>query len=163
MSDAEHNAHEPLGTSSSLHRQIFVALDGTEAQELVLDRALAVAHENHAALVLAHVIDSSVIESSGTYPVDLIPELEFAFRNSLADALAKAEGDPNIASVEVLVQCGRIRETLADLMLEKAHPDLVICGARGLGALTYVLLGSVSTWLIRNAPCDVLVVKDQLD
>ncbi|WP_417751972.1 universal stress protein [Senegalimassilia anaerobia] len=36
---------------------------------------------------------------------------------------------------------------------------MVICGERGLSNIKYVFVGSVSTYLIRNVRCDVLVVK----
>mgnify|MGYP003346169552 CR=1 FL=1 len=37
--------------------------------------------------------------------------------------------------------------------------DLVICGAKGLGAVGRLLLGSVSTRLAQHSPCSVLVVR----
>ena len=54
---------------------------------------------------------------------------------------------------------GRIRETLKDDMLDVIHPDLVVCGARGLSSIKYAILGSISTFLTRNCECDVLIVK----
>lgn len=39
------------------------------------------------------------------------------------------------------------------------HADLVVLGARGLGAIKEFLLGSVSLWVARHAPCPVLVCK----
>jgi nucleotide-binding universal stress UspA family protein len=39
--------------------------------------------------------------------------------------------------------------------------DLVVVGARGLGAVTGMLLGSVSTAVVHGAHCAVLVVKDE--
>ncbi len=44
-------------------------------------------------------------------------------------------------------------------MIKPFEPELVICGERGLSNITYVFVGSVSTYLIRNLRCDVLVVK----
>ncbi len=37
--------------------------------------------------------------------------------------------------------------------------DLVVLGARGLNPLKRLVLGSVSTKVLHDAPCDVLVVK----
>ena len=56
-------------------------------------------------------------------------------------------------------RAGRIRETLKDEMLDVVKPDLVLCGARGLSSIKYALLGSISTFLLRNTDCDILVVK----
>ena len=60
---------------------VFVSLDGTEQQDFVLARAIKVAANNDAKLIIGHVIDSTALESAGSYPVDLINGLEEAFRN----------------------------------------------------------------------------------
>ena len=77
----------------------------------------------------------------------------------MADLLAEAQANENIPSVDLTVRAGRITDTLAKQLIEPADPDLVICGERGLSNIKYVFVGSVSTFLIRNMRCDVLVVK----
>ena len=139
--------------------RVFVSLDGTDRQDKVLERAILVAANNNADLYIGHVIDSTALETAGTYPVDLIPELERGFRASIADGVARAEAEPGVGSVKVLVRCGRIRETLKEEMIDQVKPDVIVCGARGLSPLKYALLGSISTFLLRSAPCDILVVK----
>ena len=139
--------------------RVFVSLDGTDRQDEVLERAILVAANNNADLYIGHVIDSTALETAGTYPVDLIPELERGFRASIADGVARAEAEPGVGSVKVLVRCGRIRETLKDDMLDVIKPDLVVCGARGLSSIKYAILGSISTFLTRNTECDTLIVK----
>ena len=37
--------------------------------------------------------------------------------------------------------------------------DLVVCGAQGLNAFEHYVMGSVSQHIVRNSPCDVLVVR----
>ena len=141
------------------YKKVFVSLDGTEQQDKVLERAIVVAANNNAELTIGHVIDSTVLETTGSYPTDLIPGLDRAFRDSIADQLHEALATDKIPKVEVRVKTGRIRETLKDEMLDVVKPDLVLCGARGLSSIKYALLGSISTFLLRNAPCDILVVK----
>ena len=65
------------------------------------------------------------------------------------------------ASRPTLPTCWRrpITDTLQKQLIEPTEPDLVICGERGLSNIKYVFVGSVSTYLIRNVRCDVLVVK----
>ncbi len=118
--------------------RVFVSLDGTDRQDKVLERA---------------------IQTAGTNPVDLIPELERGFRASIAGGVARAEAEPGVGSVKVLVRCGRIRETLKEEMIDQVKPDVIVCGARGLSPIKSALLGSISTFLLRSAPCDILVVK----
>ena len=141
------------------YSKIFVALDGTEQQDAVLARAIKVAANNQAELYVGHVIDSTALESAGSYPADLVRGLEDAFRSSIEDQIEEAKENPDIAKVEVRVQAGRIRETLKEDMIDKIQPDLVLCGARGLSSVKYALLGSISTFLLRNTECDILVVK----
>ncbi len=138
------------------YTKVFVSLDGTEQQDFVLARAIKVAANNGAKLIIGHVIDSTALES---YPVDLVNGLEEAFKNSIAKQLEEAKANPDIPEVEVMIRAGRIRETLKDEMLDVVKPDLVLCGARGLSSIKYALLGSISTFLLRNTDCDILVVK----
>ena len=46
-------------------------------------------------------------------------------------------------------------------ILEKEHIDLAILGTRGLSGVQRFLLGSVSEWILNEAPCPVLVVRGQ--
>ena len=139
--------------------RVFVALDGTERQDRVFARATEIAQAEGAELYVGHVIDSTALETTGTFPADLIPELERSFRGSIADGEARARAMDGIPRVEIIVRCGRIRETLKEEMLDVIRPDLVVCGARGLSNIKYALLGSISTFLVRSADCDTLVVK----
>ena len=139
--------------------KILVTLDGTETQRKVLGRAIIVAANNNAELYIGHVIDSTALEAAGTYPGELIATLEKSFRESIAADVAKARLEDSIKKVEVIVKAGRIRETLKEEMIDVIQPDLIICGARGLSSIKYALLGSISTYLTRNAKCDTLVIK----
>ena len=141
------------------YSKVFVALDGTEQQDFVLARAIKVAANNGAKLIIGHVIDSTALESAGAYPADLVKGLEEAFRSSIAAQVEEAKQNPDIAEVEIMIRAGRIRETLKDEMLDVVEPDLVMCGARGLSSIKYALLGSISTFLLRSTECDILVVK----
>ena len=141
------------------YSKVFVALDGTEQQDFVLARAIKVAANNGAKLIIGHVIDSTALESAGAYPADLVSGLEEAFRTSIEAQVEEARENPDIPEVEIMIRAGRIRETLKGEMLDVVQPDLVMCGARGLSSIKYALLGSISTFLLRSSECDILVVK----
>jgi len=44
-------------------------------------------------------------------------------------------------------------------MAAKQHADLIVMGAKGLGTIDRILLGSVSTRVVQYANCPVLVVR----
>ena len=139
--------------------RIFVSLDGSDEQDKVLDRAIVMAANDNAELYIGHVVDSTALEAAGTFPVDIVPTLEKAFLDSIEAKVAQAKANPDIKKVDVVVRAGRIRETLKDEMLDVIKPDLVICGARGLSSIKYAILGSISTFLLRNTDCDTLIIK----
>lgn len=45
--------------------------------------------------------------------------------------------------------------------IEKEEVDLVVMGTRGLSNLKRFVLGSVSEWVLADAPCSVLIVREQ--
>ena len=136
------------------YARIFAALDGASTQEAVAQRAVTLAADNHAKLMFGHVIDSVPYEASGVDFEALCAEGKKRIEADLADVLAAARQNP-----EVSVHAGRIADTLEHELIEPFEPNLVVCGERGLSNIKYVFVGSVSTFLIRNLRCDVLVVK----
>ena len=141
------------------YRRIFAALDGASTQQAVAERALALAADNGAELMFGHVIDSVPNEANGADFAALCTEGKQRIEEELVDKLREARANPAIPSVEVQVRAGRVAETLAEQLVAPFAPDLVVCGERGLSNIKYVFVGSVSTYLIRNLRCDVLVVK----
>ena len=141
------------------YKRIFAALDGAKTQEMVAERAIELAASEHAELLLGHVVDSVPYEAAGTDFAALANDMKAKLEESLGDILEAARNNPDIPSVNVVVKAGRITETLNEQLIQPFDPDLVICGERGLSNIKYVFVGSVSTYLIRNLRCDVLVVK----
>ena len=71
-------------------------------------------------------------------------------------------------SVQKLIQAGFTAEAVCQLgkpaevimkVASKHHADLIVMGAKGLGAIARFLLGSVSTRVVQHATCSVLVVR----
>ena len=143
------------------YNKIFAALDGGVTQEAVVRRAMSIAHDNNAEVVLGHVIDSVPYEANGIDFAALIDDGHDRIEEELKKYLTRARNDECIPSVDLQVRAGRVSETLMESLIEPINPDLVICGVRGLSNIKYAFVGSVSTHLIRNAPCDVLVVRPE--
>ena len=143
------------------YTKILAALDGASTQEAVIRRTFSIAHDNHAEVVLAHVIDSSLFETGGVNRSQIAESNEEAIRKELARYLNRAEKDECIPSVEVKVAVGKVDEAIVHEIAEEFKPDLIICGVRGLSSLKYAFVGSVSTYIVRHANCDVLVVRPE--
>jgi nucleotide-binding universal stress UspA family protein len=61
-------------------------------------------------------------------------------------------------AAEPLCQSGNAADTILKVA-SKQHTDLIVMGAKGLGAIDRFLLGSVSTRVVQHANCSVLVVR----
>jgi nucleotide-binding universal stress UspA family protein len=80
-------------------------------------------------------------------------------REAIDAALAKAAARPaGVRKVERQVAAGRVVDEIVEAA-GQPDVDLVVVGARGLGALERVLLGSVSEGVLRHADRPVLIVK----
>ena len=62
-----------------------------------------------------------------------------------------------------VTQFGFGKQIIAKEIPEDNHVDLIMLGATGLNAVERLFIGSVSEYVIRNATCDVLVVRTDLE
>ena len=100
------------------YQRIFAALDGASTQRAVMERAIALAEEEHAELTFGHVIDSVPYEASGVDFELLCNEGKIRIETDLADLLEKARNNADIPSVQLIVRAGRITDTLQKQLIE---------------------------------------------
>ena len=143
------------------YNRIFAALDGSDAQVAVARRTLSIAHDNNAEVLFGHVIDTSKFETGGLGDEEIAENKRVAIEQSIKRQLDRARQDECVPSVKVKVAMGPLNDTMMDGLIKPFNPDLVICGVRGLSNIRYAFVGSVSTHIVRHAPCDVLVVRPE--
>jgi nucleotide-binding universal stress UspA family protein len=92
--------------------------------------------------------------------VPTVREFEASLREAARQTAeaARAALAPRFADTDIQVPEGDAREGILRAT-EEWSADLVVLGARGLGAAARLLLGSVSLGVARHARCSVLVVK----
>lgn len=139
---------------------IFVAVsENFELAHKVAEEAISIAKEKNARVVFGHVIDSTALETAGGVPDDYIMTAKKDFADNMNDVFTKAKTELGDDNVEVEIQYGRLREVLKNNMIIPMQPDLIVCGERGMSQIQYALMGSISTFITRIAPCNVLIVK----
>ncbi|MEV6305248.1 universal stress protein [Actinoplanes sp. NPDC051861] len=140
------------------HGRIGVAYVDTPDGRAALATAARLARRTHSPLLLVTV----VARADAAVPFMLGTDAERAFldtaRESYEDALRKAADSVPDVDVSWELRSGDVVETLADL----ADVDVLICGSRGYGPARRVLLGGVSTRLLRRA-CRPLIVVPRAD
>jgi len=139
--------------------KIFIAVDGSELSLDGVHHALWLVRQGlQAQVVLGHVQEPATLyEMVTARDPDLIAAASLEAGEHLmapARALLEAAGVP----CETEVGVGDEAHTLVD-MIERTGCDMVIIGARGQGALSSALLGSVSQEVARAAAVPVTIVK----
>jgi nucleotide-binding universal stress UspA family protein len=94
--------------------------------------------------------------------VKMLKELEAERRGELDKVLERAAGqlDDTITRVTRSTPTGDAAEEIV-ATAQDFDTDLVVVGARGLGGVARVLLGSVSEKVLHHARCSVLIVKER--
>lgn len=135
-------------------RRVVLATDGSKSSEKVIDFMLK----------KLRPVPAGAKGGQGAIDVDVVhvmpflkyPELKEAGVRLVERAAAKlARGG---YSVEESFRLGKPADEIL-MVAAQNKADLIVTGAKGLGAVARFLLGSVSTKLVQHSPCSVLVVR----
>lgn len=139
---------------------IVVGVDGSQSSVTAVEWAAANAAARHRRLVLVHVIPSPMVT---TAPWPQLPLPDDAFRvmeedaERILGAARKTAEQAGAGAVRTAVLQSGIVGTLTELSRDA---DRIVVGSRGQTALGRMLLGSVSTGLVHQAKCPVVIVRD---
>ncbi len=139
-----------------MFNRILVALDSSEQSNYVIDCVLQIKLQPSTSVILCHVIELS--ETNLEQPADLPfvdPELG-QFRHIEKALQAHQANLPCESSLEIVM--GDPTEEIIRLS-NIYQADLIVLGSRGLTGVNRILKGSVSSQVVSEATCPVLVVK----
>ena len=135
-------------------RRIALAIDGSDASAQALK------------FVLTNLQPDGSTGKGGRVPIQVTvihvmpflkyPELKEAGRRLVEQSAQKLIQAGFTA--EVVCQLGKPAEEIMKVA-SKHRADLIVMGAKGLGAIARFLLGSVSTRVVQHSSCSVLVVR----
>ncbi len=138
--------------------QIVVGFDDTDESDAAVDAAAVLAVAAGARLGLVAALDPRVFADYSAYAAASFEsaDLKAGHREHLEKVIEAKLGD----LPEAVEAAGEVVEgSPAKALAEAAEAaDLLVLGSRGYGPVRSVLLGSVSTHLVRSAPCGVMVV-----
>ncbi len=144
------------------NRGIVVGVDGSDAARVAVYWAAHDAAMRNTPLTLVHVVNPIL---ATWQPVPMPAEFEQwqkeQARIYIDDAVRIVQensSDDRAVTVNTEVLFSATVPTLVDLSKEA---EMIVVGCRGSGALSRVLLGSVSTGLVHHAHCPVAVIHDE--
>jgi len=151
--------------------RVLVAIDGSTYSMHTIDYAISIAMKNSSQLVILYVIDVykyPYLPSSIILAPTFGSEKYLEERNEAEEQMNKIKEKykqktkNNIDSKELKTEIVEGAKSAATTIMEYAESeniDLIIIGSKGRTSFKKLLLGSVSSDIIKNAHCAVLVIR----
>ena len=139
-----------------MFKNILVALDGSQSIEQVMVAVHQFRLEPETKVILSHVVSSAGSEFELIADKPHFNSEELPYRH--IEKLLQSYQEKLPCKSEVEIVAGDVAEEIVRLAnIYKA--DLIVIGSRGLTGLKRILEGSVSSQVVADATCSVLVVK----
>ncbi len=137
----------------------MIAVDGSENALKACEVGATLARTYSAEVTVIHVVPSPSIYGGQLVDEEFYERLDKEAK-ALTEKAASVIEKRDVAKVrrEILWARASIAQTLLD-HASSTGSDLIITGTRGLGGFRRMMLGSVSSGLVANAKCPVLVVR----
>ncbi|MGM0240389.1 universal stress protein [Enterococcus sp. AZ103] len=138
-----------------VYQKILVAVDGSEQAHNAFLEALSVTRRNSGKLFLLSVADTSHLAGEPyavNYAIDaakkaadgVVENLKEKIPEDVDYTIIEAEGNPKLKIIEAA---------------EELKIDLIMMGTTGTGTFSRLLVGSTTSYVVNNAPCNVMVVR----
>lgn len=138
--------------------KILIAIDGLKSSEKILESLSGINLKETRKLILTHVIRPSTTQFT---TVADRPHIEESSYHSLEKVL-KSYQQKSVIPPEIENEIEIVAGDPAEEILRLARiyqTDLIIIGSRGLTGVKRILESSVSSQVVAEASCSVLVVK----
>lgn len=144
------------------YEKILVPIDGSKEAKLAFNKAIEVAKRNHAKIVLTHVIDTRSLQTPTGFEGNFTDEIRKQAENLFSEYTNYAK-EQDFYDIDSVLEYGSPKVIISKQLPKDYGIDLIMMGATGLNAVERLFIGSVSEYVIRNASCDVLVVRTDLE
>ncbi|HXR48296.1 MAG TPA: universal stress protein [Candidatus Limnocylindrales bacterium] len=151
---------ESLETKSPITwKAILVPTDFSERSEEAVKTAIRLAEQCGAKISLLHVaqLPNSGCFEAGT-AADVVMDSAREALDEIANEIPTARNGEKLVCFGAWGAFQKIVETAREI-----SADLIVMATHGYGAFKRALLGSAAEYVIRHAPCPVLVVRQKQD
>lgn len=140
------------------YKHIIVGVDLSPESHQVIQRAVQIAKNHNAKLLLAHIIEPLAFAYGGDIPMDLT-EVQAQLQAQAKTQLHKIAKQFDINQTQCHLLIGQPAAELHQLATEHKS-ELIIVGSHGRRGLA-LILGSTANGVLHGAHCDVLAVRIQ--
>jgi len=140
-----------------MYKKVLFATDFDETGVTAARKAKKIADENHAELVLVHVVEPI---PAYAYPGFAgFAEVEVSIREQAEKELGRLADELGVDAAHQFLEFGSTKNEVLRVAHEQKI-DLIVTGSHGKHGLA-LLLGSTANSILHSAECDVLIVRPQ--
>ncbi|UDM32223.1 universal stress protein [Lentilactobacillus laojiaonis] len=142
------------------YQNILVPVDGSSISSKVLDRGIELAIANDTTLDILNVLEVTQFNQSygSSLNGDVIYKLTEDTEKQL-EAMQKRAQEAGVKEVNIHIRFGNPKPIIANEFPQDHQTQLIVLGSTGLSAIERFVVGSVTSFVTRNAICDVLTVR----
>lgn len=142
---------------------ILVGVDGSKYAEQALEAAIEMARLHGSKLVIATVFSfpqslGDILETAPPMPNDAAVQLKDMLEKYQRQAFSSGVKDVEIKILSTFTPLMSVGATIV-IEAEKMKASVIVVGTRGMTGIRRTLLGSVADYVVRNAHCDVFVIR----
>ena len=147
------------------YKRVLVAIDGSKGADAALRTAIEVTKRNdHTHLDVLRVLDLNSLEYGGAgiaLDGQKIYEIEQANEGYMLKLRDKIVAEYNLDAdrVSVHLRFGNPKAVITQDFQPEYGNDLIVVGSTGKNFVQRMIVGSVASYVIRTAKCDVLMAK----
>ncbi|CAD5120633.1 DgyrCDS9193 [Dimorphilus gyrociliatus] len=151
-------------------RAVVLAVDASENAKLAFEYFLAEHYRPDDLLILTHCPETPKLPSfSFKNPMKLPVDDWKRTLDDMNSKTRKLEEDYETTCIQRKIKykirgqcCDKPGEGILSVA-NSENADLIVIGTRGLGTIKRAIMGSVSEYVVRNAPCPVIIVPRKKD
>ncbi len=144
--------------------KILLAIDESQFADSATQMVISQNRLKGTQVRVVHVVEPTELLSYSEMPVAYSGSIEVLRKENLQHArkmltrVGKKLKAAGFKKVETSLQEGNIKTRLVDMATEWGA-ELVVMGSHGRKGLNRILLGSISEYVVRHAPCSVQIVR----
>lgn len=140
------------------YKVVVAATDGSAAAQRAVCHAVSQAKMHGASLRVIYVVNLHIAFRLGAYQQMAMDTLQEEGERAVGEAVKIAE-DSGVQDVKGVVLSGNPKQDIVAWAKEQ-NADLIVLGSHGYTRFGALMLGSVADYVVHNAPCSVLLVRE---
>ena len=125
------------------YSKILVPVDGSNEARLAFEKAIEVAKRNRAQVLIAHIIDTRVLQTPTGFEGNFNEEIQRQTENLFQEYRQYAQ-EHDFNDIDFVLEYGSPKVYISKNIPKDYQIDLIMMGATGLNAVERLFIGSVS-------------------